>query len=220
MSETPTGSSRDGRPTGPFTPAAAILVAVAVLGAAAQGAWRAAKDPLGPAAWIGLHPAAAKALPAEVAFAREFDLSGPLERPVLEVEGDRAWEVTVDGRSVAAGNGPGPRRFELHGSLGAGRHALAAFVRHPEGVASIRLRLRDASGKGIGVVSGRGWEADDDAARVRDRGRKGARYRAMVWGRPPLSSWTASSVKRSLSWNGGSSIDAESSRIPSRAEAQ
>lgn len=206
--------------TWPFSPAAAALVALAVLGAAAQGAWRAARDPLRPALWIGLYPVARAALPAEVAFVREFDLVRPLERPVLEAEGDREWEVTLDGRGIATGVGPGPRRFELPGPLVAGEHLVAAFVKHPEGVASIRLRLRDASGKGIGVVSGRGWGADDDASRVRERGRKGARYRAMVWGRPPLSSWTASSVTRSLSWNGGSSIDAESSRIPSRAEAQ
>lgn len=206
--------------TWPFSPAAAALVALAVLGAAAQGAWRAARDPLRPALWIGLYPVARAALPAEVAFVREFDLERPLERPVLEAEGDREWEVTLDGRGVARGVGPGPRRFELAAPLAAGSHVVAVFAKHPQGVAAIRLRLRDASGKGIGVVSGRGWGADDDASRVRERGRKGARYRAMVWGRPPLSSWSASSVTRSLSWNGGSSIDAESSRIPSRAEAQ
>ena len=193
---------------------------MAILGAAAQGAWRAARDPLRPALWIGLYPVARAALPAEVAFVKELDLATPLARPVLDAEGDREWEVTLDGRRVGSGVGPGARRLELAGEVAAGRHVVVAVVRHPTGVAAIRLRLRDASGKGIGVVSGRGWGADDDASRVRDRGRKGARYRAMVWGRPPLSSWTASSVTRSLSWNGGSSIDAESSRIPSRAEAQ
>ena len=186
----------------------------------AQGAWRSLHDPLRTARWIGLWEAAARALPAEVAFAREFDLVEPLAQPVLEVEGDREWEVTLDGRHVAEGVGPGPRRFRLPGPLPAGSHLLSAFVRHPAGVSSIRLRLADASGKGTGVVTGRGWGADDDASRVRDRGRKGARYRAMVWGRPPLSSWSASSVTKSLSWNGASSIDVESSRIPSRAEAQ
>jgi hypothetical protein len=200
--------------------AAAVLVLLAVLGAAAQGAWRRANDPLRPARWIGLWRAAAKAVPAEVAFATEFDLPELMSRPVLEAEGDRDWEVFLDGRLLAKGSGSGPRRFELPGPIPVGSHLLVADVRHPTGVASIRLRLRDASGKGKGVVTGRGWGADDDAARIRDRGRKGARYRAMVWGRPPLSSWSASSVTSSLSWNGGSSIDVESSRIPSRAEAQ
>lgn len=200
--------------------AAAALVSLAVLGAAAQGAWRGANDPLRPARWIGLREAAAKALPAEVAFATEFDLPEPMPRPVLEAEGDREWEVALDGRLVARGSGSGPRRFELPGPIPVGGHQLVAVVSHPTGVASIRLRLRDASGKGKSVVTGRGWGADDDASRIRDRGRKGARYRAMVWGRPPLSSWSASSVTSSLSWNGGSSIDVESSRIPSRAEAQ
>ena len=164
--------------------------------------------------------AAAKALPAEVAFATEFDLPEPMPRPVLEAEGDRDWEVSLDGRVLAKGSGSGPRRFELPGPIPVGGHVLVAVVWHPTGVASIRLRLRDASGEGKSVVTGRGWGADDDASRIRDRGRKGARYRAMVWGRPPLSSWSASSVTSSLSWNGGSSIDVESSRIPSRAEAQ
>ncbi len=204
----------------PWGRAAAVLVSLAVVGAAAQGAWRVVRDPLRPARWIGLWRAAAKALPAEVAFATEFDLPEQMPRPILEAEGDREWEVALDGRVLAKGSGSGPRRFELRGAIPAGKHLLVAVVRHPTGVASIRLRLCDASGKGKSVVTGRGWGADDDASRIRDRGRKGARYRAMVWGRPPLSSWSASSVTSSLSRNGGSSINVESSRIPSRAEAQ
>lgn len=193
---------------------------MAVAGAVVQGAARRFGDPLRPAVWIGLRPSAERAEPAEVAFLREFELSVPLPRPVLEAEGDRHWVVELDGATVGRGPGPGPLRFDLPGPLAAGRHRLVAVVRHPAGVASIRLRLRDASGKGSGVVTGRGWVADDDASRIRDRGRGEARYRAMVWGRPPLSSWSASSVTRSLTTNGGSSIDAESSRIPSRAETQ
>ena len=105
----------------PWGRAAAVLVSLAVLGAAAQGAWRLANDPLRPARWIGLWQAAAKALPAEVAFATEFDLPEPMPRPVLEAEGDREWEVALDGRLVARGSGSGPRRFELPGPIPAGR---------------------------------------------------------------------------------------------------
>lgn len=220
MSERPTRSSLSGLPGSVRGKAAAALVALSVAGAAGQAAWRARTDPLYPARWIGLHEAAATARPAEVAFAKELDLAKPLERPVLLAEGDREWAVLLDGRVVATGNGPGIREFPLPGPISAGRHLVVASVRHPAGVASIRLRLDAAGGKGIGAVTGRGWVADDDAARVRDRGRKGARYRATVWGRPPMSSWSASSVTRSLMTNGGSSNDAESSRIPSRAEAQ
>ena len=193
---------------------------MAAVGAAAQGAVRWFRDPLRPAVWIGLRQAADRAEPAEVAFLKEFELSAVMPRPVLEAEGDREWVVELDGSPAGRGPGPGPLRFDLPGPLAPGPHRLVAVVRHPSGVASIRLRLRDASGKGRSVVTGRGWVADDDASRVRDRGRREARYRAMVWGRPPLSSWSASSVTRSLTTNGGSSIDAESSRIPSRAETQ
>ena len=220
MSERPTGSSLRGFLGTRRRRAAAVLVALSVAGAAGQAAWRAGRDPLHPARWIGLREAAAPALPAEVAFVKELDLAEPLRRPVLLVEGDREWEVRLDGRLVAAGTGPGVREYPLSDPIAAGRHLVVATARHPEGLASIRLRLDGAAGKGIGVVTGRGWGADDDASRIRDRGRKGARYRAMVWGRPPISSWSASSVTRSLRTNGGSSIDAESSRIPSRAEAQ
>lgn len=220
VSEDATRSSLAPRRAGLGSKPAAVLLVVAVLGAAALGAIRRARDPLYPARWIGHFPAAARAEPAEVAFVREFDLDRPLESPCLEAEGDQEWSVTLDGRPAGSGRGPGARRFDLAAPLAAGSHVLVAVVRHSAGVASIRLRLRDDAGKGTGVVTGRGWGADDDASRVRDRGRKGARYRAMVWGRPPLSSWSASSVTRSLSVNGGSSIDAESSRIPSRAEAQ
>lgn len=200
--------------------AAALLVSLAVLGAAAQGAWRRSVDPIAPACWIGLWEAAEKALPAEVAFVTEFDLPAPMPHPVLEAEGDLEWEVVLDGGALVKGAGSGLRRLDLPGPLGSGSHLLVAVASHPAGNASIRLRLRDASGKGKSVVTGRDWVADDDASRIRDRGRKGARYRAMVWGRPPLSSWSASSVTRSLRRNGGSSIDVESSRIPSRADAQ
>ncbi len=193
---------------------------MAVGGAAVQGVARWFGDPLRPALWIGLVQAADRAEPAEVAFLKGFDLAAPMPRPVLEAEGDRDWAVELDVMPVGRGSGPGPLRFDLSAALAAGPHRLVAVVRHPTGLASIRLRLRDASGKGSGVVTGRGWMADDDASRVRDRGRKEARYRAMVWGRPPLSTWSASSVTRSLTTNGGSSIDAESSRIPSRAETQ
>lgn len=220
MSERPTRSSLASWFPGRPGRLAAALVVLAFLGAATQGAVRRAGDPLRPALWIGHWQAAASALPAEVVFAREFTLPEALPRPVVEAEGDEQWEVVLDGRVVGKGVGPGAVRFELPGPLVAGAHLLVAVVRHPAGVASIRLRLADASGKGSGVVTGRGWGADDDASRVRDRGRKGARYRAMVWGRPPLSSWSSSRVRSSLSWNGGSSIDAESSRIPSRAETQ
>ncbi len=220
VSVSPTRSSLASRFPGRSGRLAAALVVLAFLGAATQGAVRRAGDPLHPARWIGHWETAAKALPAEVFFIREFTLPEALPRPVLEAEGDREWEVALDGRVVGRGVGPGPVRFELPGPLPGGVHLLVAVVRHPAGVASVRLRLADASGKGSGVVTGRGWGADDDASRIRDRGRKGARYRAMVWGRPPLSSWSSSRVRSSLSWNGGSSIDAESSRIPSRAETQ
>ena len=220
VSDRPTGSSlrdllgtRRGR-------AAALLVALAVAGACGREVWRAGRDPLSPARWIGLHEAAAPALPGEVAFVKELDLAEPLPRPVLVVEGDREWQVRLDGRLIASGSGPGVRELPLSDTIPAGHHLVVATARHAEGLASIRLRLDGPARKGIGVVTGRGWVADDDASRIRDRGRKGARYRAMVWGRPPISSWSASSVTRSLRTNGGSSIDAESSRIPSRAEAQ
>ena len=97
--------------------ASAVLVSIAILGAVAQGAWRLAKDPLRPARWIGLWTAAARALPVEVAFAAHLDLPDAMPRPVLEAEGDREWEVALDGRNLAKGSGSGPRRFELPGPV-------------------------------------------------------------------------------------------------------
>lgn len=220
MSESPTRSSLARWLEVRGARLAAALVLLATLGALVQGAVRRAEDPLRPALWIGLWKSAAAGGPAEVVFTRDFTAEDAYSHPVLEAEGDREWEVELDGRLVGRGVGPGPLRFELPGPIPAGPHRIVATVRHPTGVASIRLRLADASGKGSGVVTGRGWGADDDASGFRDRGRKGARYRAMVWGRPPMSSWSSSRVRSSLTRNGGSSMDAESSRIPSRAETQ
>ena len=132
---------------------------MAVGGAGVQGIARWFGDPLRPALWIGLMASADRAEPAEVAFVKEFELSAPMPRPALEAEGDREWVVEVDGTPVGRGSGPGARRFDLPAALAPGPHRLVAVVRHPTGVASIRLRLRDASGKGSGVVTARGWMA-------------------------------------------------------------
>lgn len=222
---------------GPLSPnAQRALYAVAAgaalaLAALAHRTLVAPEDPLGDASWIGHLPAARLGESATIGFARHLVAARPARLTVL-LDAHGEVEFLVDGAAIPlspAGAGPeasGLRRGERE--LGSGAHDVVAVVRHAEGVAALRLAAvveEKGSGKRERVVTDGAWRVDDDAKRIRDRGWDGARYPATLWGRPPLplgrssASSGASSISPPTS-SLGTSKTVESSRIPSRAEAQ
>lgn len=183
-------------------------------------------DEMGAAAWIGLPRAAREGKPATVVFLKRFVLPFDVPDGRILVRGDRDYELLLDGRTIAASEpGAPPARLDvwgLPGPLAAGEHTVGAIVRHPEGVASLRLSLDLERVGRNGVVTGEGWLAGDDEKRFRDRGSDGARYEAAPWARPPLSPWDSPFSSSIRSWRGraGVSNTIVNSRIPDRAWAQ
>ena len=152
-------------------------------------------------------------MPAEVAFVTRFRLekAAPGARLGLRAVGDGT--VFVDGRALAEGTGAAT--FEV--SLAAGEHTLAVVLRHPEGIASLRLRLETPEKV---VVTGPLWRVDDDLKRMERTGFGGARYPATLWARSVVSSLDSSSSMRSWRGSAVASSAPSSSRMPSRAATE
>lgn len=170
-------------------------------------------DPLSGAWWIGFAAVARRGEPAAVAFATEFRLDQPAPAGRLRISTVGSGTLLVDG--VAIGDGSGAGDFAV--PLRAGNHELLVLLRHPEGIASLRLRLETPE---RAVVTGPRWRVDDDLKRMEEKGFGGARYPATLWARPPVSSLESSSS--TSSWRGriAVSIAPSSSRMPSRAATE
>ena len=181
-------------------------------------------DELGGAYWIGDFDSSRDGKPSEVGFACRFEFPFDVPKATLKLRADRAYELFFDRTRLGEGGGEGDDAalevYDIRGPLAPGPHEIDVIVRHPQGVASLRLGL-DAERMGRNcVVTGSGWRADDDAKRIRDRGFDGARHPATLWARPPLSVWGVSSSKRSFKGSFGVSNTVVSSRIASRALTQ
>jgi len=168
--------------------------------------------------WIGYGPAAMEAKPAEIGFAARFSFPFEVPSARLKLRADADGEAFFDGVSLGRCGGRGADSplevWDLRGPLASGAHELVVVVRHPEGVASLRVGL-DAERLGRNcVVTDAAWRVDDDAKRIRDRGFDGARYPATLFSTPPLSSWGISPSRRS--WRGRAAVSKTvvSSRMP------
>jgi hypothetical protein len=170
-------------------------------------------DPLSGAWWIGLATVARRGEPASVAFATRFQLDHPSPGSRLRIRTVGSGTLFVDG--VATGDGSGIGDFTV--PLQAGNHELLVLLRHPEGIASLRMRLETPE---RAIVTGPRWRVDDDLKRMEEKGFGGARYPATLWARPPVSSLDSSSSMSS--WRGriAVSIAPSSSRMPSRAATE
>jgi hypothetical protein len=171
-------------------------------------------DPLSGAWWIGFAAKARLGEPAAVVFATQFRLDQPAPAGRLRIRTVGSGTLLVDG--VAIGDGSGIGEFAV--PLPAGNHELLVRLRHPEGIASLRLRLDTPEGV---VVTGPRWRVDDDLKRMEEKGFGGARYPATLWARPPVSSLDSSSSTSSWKVRAAavSSVPA-SSRMPSRAATE
>lgn len=203
-------STTAGRPSRRFFAlAVAFLVALGV----AQVVRARLSDPLPGAWWIGFWEKARFGVPVELAFATRFRLETPAPTASLKLRAVGAGTVFLDGGAIAEGTGSG----DFPVPLAAGDHLLVVVLRHPEGIASLRLRLETPEKV---VVTGPLWRVDDDLKRIEKQGFGGARYRATLWARSFVSSLDSSSSTRS--WR-GSAIDSSapsSSRMPSRAATE
>ena len=146
-------------------------------------------------------------------FATQFRLDQPAPAGRLRIRTVGSGTLLVDG--VAIGDGSGTGEFAV--PLPAGNHDLLVVLTHPEGIASLRLRLDTPDGV---VVTGPRWRVDDDVKRMEEKGFGGARYPATLWARPPVSSLDSSSS--TSSWKGRAVVSSvpSSSRMPSRAATE
>jgi hypothetical protein len=170
-------------------------------------------DLLSGAWWIGFAAKARLGEPAAVAFATEFRLDGPAPAGRLRIRTVGSGTLFVDG--VAIGDGFGIGDFAV--PLQAGNHELLVLLQHPEGIASLRLRLETPE---RAVVTGPRWRVDDDLKRMEEKGFGGARYPATLWARPPVSSLDSSSSMSSWMGRAAFSRSPSSSRMPSRAATE
>jgi hypothetical protein len=194
-----------------FTGAISLLVLAAI----AMATRTRLADPLSGAWWIGFAPKARLGKPAAVAFATEFRLDRPAPAARLRIGAVGSGTLYVDGVPIGEGEDSGSGDFAF--SLPAGKHELLVLLRHPEGIASLRLRLETPENV---VVTGPDWRVDDDLTRMGKKGFGGARYPATLWARPPVSSLDSSSS--TSSWRGRTAMSSapSSSRMPSRAATE
>ncbi len=191
----------------------AVAVALIVVLAAAQAVRLRIADTVPGAWWIGYWDRARFGAPAELAFATRFRLDRPAPAARLKLRAVGDGTVFLDGAVIAEGTGSG----ELTLDLPEGSHDLVVVLRHPEGIASLKLRLETPERV---VVTGPLWRVDDDVKRMEKKGFGGARYPATLWARSVVSSLDSSSSTRS--WRGSAAISSapSSSRIPSRAATE
>jgi hypothetical protein len=188
-------------------------VSLLVLAGIATVARARLSDPLSGAWWIGYATRARLGQPAALAFATRFRLDQPAPAARLRIRAVGAGTLFVDG--VAVGDGSGTGDFTV--PLEAGNHELLVLLRHPDGVASLRLRLETPERV---VVTGPRWRVDDDVKGMEEKGFGGARYPATLWARPPVSSLDSSSSTSSWRARVAASSVPSSSRMPSRAATE
>ncbi len=170
-----------------FTLAAVVLAASAALSWSRQLRDRAGLT-TGGAEWIWYARAGRKPRPLHFYATRDVDLASPPRRAEARVFVDPDAVLFVNGRRV----GDVSRRagdplavFDLAPSLRAGPNRIAIEASSPDGVGGILFALE---GEGIdpeAFASGRRWRVDLDASALE----RGARYPAVVWGRPPQYPW-------------------------------
>ena len=173
-------------------PAAAALFALAVVligSMAALALHRARADrallATGPAEWIWYSSRVPKAMPVHFYAVREFALAAAPARASARVFVDREHVLFVNGRRAGGGMqqpGDALATYEIAPLLRSGVNRIVIEASSPTGIGGILFAL-DLGGQGL-VSDGR-WRVDRDAAALTGQ----ARYRPVVWGKPPLYPW-------------------------------
>ena len=123
--------------------------------------------PLAQARWIWCAPVAAASITAGsiLVFAREFSVENArmVETALLTITADQSYELSLNGRVIAAGNATQrARRIDISASLGAGANRITVSVKANQSipgqsglVASLTITLRD--GNGAAINTNREW---------------------------------------------------------------
>jgi hypothetical protein len=109
-------------------------------------------------------------------------------RATAKVFVDRRHAVHVNGSRVGAGEqrpGDPILLYDLRPFLRPGINRIAIEAESPTGVGGILFALDLAGAGRNAVVSDGRWRVDPSAGAVE----KGGRFRAAVWGRPPMHPW-------------------------------
>jgi hypothetical protein len=117
---------------------------------------------------------------------REIALAAPPARATARVFVDRAHVLFVNGQRAGAGTqspGDALAAYEVGPLLRAGVNRVVIEASSPTGIGGILFFL-DLDG--LSLVSDGRWRVDRDAAAVTGQ----ARYRPVVWGRPPMYPWS------------------------------
>ena len=176
-------------------PAGAILYALAVLVlgvAALRSVIRAHEDRMGlqtgGAEWIWYSSGPSQPQPLRFYATRDILLTEAPVRATAKLFVDREHAVYVNGvRAGGAVQRPGDRLevYNIAALLTPGVNRLAIEAASPTGVGGILFSLDlDAFGRDA-VVSNGLWRVDLSATAIT----AGARYRPMVWGKPPQDPW-------------------------------
>jgi hypothetical protein len=190
-----------GTPTPPpeapagWRPAAAVLYAVAVViagAAAARATFEAHADRelsrTGRARWIWYSRDVRQPRPLEFVATRDVVLDRRPQRATAKVFGDPWHVLWIDGRRVGGRRqtaGDPLALYEVGSLLHPGVNRIAIESGSETGVGGILFSL-DVSDRGRdAVVSDGRWRVDPSRRAIR----AGARYRAAVWGAPPMYPW-------------------------------
>jgi hypothetical protein len=171
-------------------PAALFVLAAVLIGSAAAlalhraGADRALRT-TGRAEWIWYSSRVPKPTPLRFYAVREFALAAVPPRAIARVFVDREHVLYVNGeRAGGAVQRPGDALavYDITLLLRPGGNRVVVAAASPTGIGGILFAL-DLGAETL-VSDGR-WRVDRDAAALKEQ----ARYRPVVWGRPPLYPW-------------------------------
>jgi hypothetical protein len=174
-------------------PAALFAIAAVLIGSAtARSLGRVHADRslllTGRAEWIWYSGRVPKPVPLRFYAAREFILAGSPARATARVFVDREHILYVNGQRAGAGTqrpGDPLAVYEVARFLHSGANRIAIEAASPTGIGGILFSMDGSGPAGEPLVSDGRWRVDKDAAALTG----GARYRPMVWGRPPQYPW-------------------------------
>jgi len=174
-------------------PAALFAIAVALIGSAtARVLYRAHAGrsllSTGRAEWIWYSSRVPKPVSLRFYAAREFTLTGSPAGATARVFVDREHILYVNGQRAGAGTqrpGDPLAVYEVARFLHSGANRIAIEAASSTGIGGILFWMDGAGPAGELLVSDGRWRVDRDAAALMG----GARYRPMVWGRPPQYPW-------------------------------